>query len=300
MRRGLGFWYDGLPSPSQHRTTDFPVRRNIFHAIDFGARLSECSTTKQLGLSTNRSTSRNNRFPVVRGRTIVPSVQEPPAADKRLPVLIDRSERVYGKVCLGSVEWAMVSVETVGNTFAVPGSGVAFADPPLPLLVTGVAGVAGYNAFRYFESRFPGRVIGTRRVENWRLCGPGIAACDIHDRDGMRRLFDRHQFASVLHAEGTCKLKSTGPGNSTGPSFSRSGVFRPRRWRPSRGRSHRSGDGLRAYHGGRRAIVVGAATVRLRLANLAANGRKLQWARWRHRLDPIPFSEAKAGDAVLR
>ncbi len=44
-----------------------------------------------------------------------------------------------------------------------------FADPPLPLLVTGVAGVAGYNAFRYFESRFPGRVIGTRREENWRL-----------------------------------------------------------------------------------------------------------------------------------
>lgn len=85
---------------------------------------------------------------------------------------------------------------------------VSFPAPRLPLLVTGVAGVAGYNAFRYFERRFPGQVIGTRRVDNWRLCGPGITACDIHDRDGLRRLFDRHQFASVLHAEGTCKLKS--------------------------------------------------------------------------------------------
>jgi dTDP-4-dehydrorhamnose reductase len=107
----------------------------------------------------------------------------------------------------------MVSVEGAGSAEGAEsvggaGSAVPFADPPLPLLVTGVAGVAGYNAFRYFESRYPGRVIGTRRVDNWRLCGPGIAPCDIHDRDGMRRLFDRHQFASVLHAEGTCKLKS--------------------------------------------------------------------------------------------
>ncbi|MFO0902962.1 MAG: sugar nucleotide-binding protein [Pirellulales bacterium] len=81
-------------------------------------------------------------------------------------------------------------------------------DVPLPLLVTGVAGVAGYNAFRYFQQRHPGQVVGTRRADNWRLSGPGIAACDIHDRDALRRLFDRYAFASVLHAEGTCKLKS--------------------------------------------------------------------------------------------
>jgi dTDP-4-dehydrorhamnose reductase len=81
-------------------------------------------------------------------------------------------------------------------------------DPPLPLLVTGIAGVPGYNAFHYFRQRYPGQVIGTRRAENWPLAGEGIAACDGSDPDGMKRLFDRYQFASVLSAEGTCKLKS--------------------------------------------------------------------------------------------
>lgn len=82
------------------------------------------------------------------------------------------------------------------------------SDPPLPLLITGLAGVPGFNAFRYFSRRFPGRVIGTRRCDNWPLSGDGIVACDIHHHDGLRRLFDRHQFRSVLSCEGTCKLKS--------------------------------------------------------------------------------------------
>jgi dTDP-4-dehydrorhamnose reductase len=81
-------------------------------------------------------------------------------------------------------------------------------DPPLPLLVTGIAGVAGFNSFLYFGSLYPGRVIGTRRADNWRLTGPGVAACDIYDHDGLRRLFDQYQFAAVLSCEGTCKLKS--------------------------------------------------------------------------------------------
>ncbi|NLF71032.1 MAG: sugar nucleotide-binding protein [Candidatus Anammoximicrobium sp.] len=81
-------------------------------------------------------------------------------------------------------------------------------DPPLPLLITGIAGVAGYNAFDYFHRRYPGRVIGTRRADNVLLSGPAIEACDIYDADTMQRLFDRYQFASVLSCEGTCKLKS--------------------------------------------------------------------------------------------
>jgi dTDP-4-dehydrorhamnose reductase len=80
--------------------------------------------------------------------------------------------------------------------------------PPLPLLVTGVAGVAGYNAFRYFRKRYGEAVVGTRRADNWPLDGAGIAACDVFDSDGMRRLFDTYQFAAVLSCEGTCKLKS--------------------------------------------------------------------------------------------
>jgi len=80
--------------------------------------------------------------------------------------------------------------------------------PPLPLLITGVAGVAGYNAFRYFRERYGPQVVGTRRTDNWPLQREGIVACDCDDRDSLARLFDQHQFASVLNAEGTCKLKS--------------------------------------------------------------------------------------------
>ncbi|MEC9004037.1 MAG: sugar nucleotide-binding protein [Planctomycetota bacterium] len=82
------------------------------------------------------------------------------------------------------------------------------ADPPLPLLVTGVAGVAGFNAFHYFQERYPGQVFGTRRVDNWPLSGPGIHGCDVEDYEGFAALFEKHRFQSVLNCEGTCKLKS--------------------------------------------------------------------------------------------
>lgn len=80
--------------------------------------------------------------------------------------------------------------------------------PPVPLLIPGIAGVAGYNAFRYFSARYPGQVIGTRRVDNWPLAGVGVEPCEMHDRDSLARLFDRYQFRAVLNCEGTCKLKS--------------------------------------------------------------------------------------------
>src|SRR5947207_1446313 len=80
--------------------------------------------------------------------------------------------------------------------------------PPLPLLITGVAGVAGYNALAYFQGRYPGRVIGIRQHDNWRLVGPGVLACNAEDRDGLARLFDEHGFRSVLDCAGNCALKS--------------------------------------------------------------------------------------------
>jgi dTDP-4-dehydrorhamnose reductase len=81
-------------------------------------------------------------------------------------------------------------------------------NPPLPLLVTGVAGVAGYNAFHYLRRKYGPSVIGIRRSDNWPLRGEGIVACDGDDHEMLARLFDKHQFASVLNCEGTCKLKS--------------------------------------------------------------------------------------------
>src|SRR5262245_12336429 len=78
----------------------------------------------------------------------------------------------------------------------------------LPLLVTGITGVAGYNAFRALRSRYPGQVIGIRPHQTFRLTGPGIVAQDAEDAAGMRRLFDLHGFRGVLNAVGNCALKS--------------------------------------------------------------------------------------------
>jgi len=75
-------------------------------------------------------------------------------------------------------------------------------------MVTGVAGVAGYNAFHYFRRKFGKQVVGIRRKDNWPLRGEGILACDGDDRDTLARLFEKYQFAAVLNCEGTCKLKS--------------------------------------------------------------------------------------------
>lgn len=80
--------------------------------------------------------------------------------------------------------------------------------PPLPLLITGVAGVAGYNAFHYFRQLYSEQVIGTRRTDNWPLAGEGIVPCDVDDREGMQRVIEEHGIRAVLNCEGTCKLKS--------------------------------------------------------------------------------------------
>lgn len=78
----------------------------------------------------------------------------------------------------------------------------------LPLLVTGVSGVAGLNAFHELHARYPGQVIGVRPHATWKLTGPGIVPLDAEDADGMRRLFDHYGFRSVLNAVGNCALKS--------------------------------------------------------------------------------------------
>src|SRR5437763_1116924 len=81
------------------------------------------------------------------------------------------------------------------------------AQPPLPLLITGIAGVAGYNALDYFQAKYPGQVFGIRQEDNWRLSGPGIVACNAENHARLARLFDEHQFRSVLDCAGNCALK---------------------------------------------------------------------------------------------
>jgi dTDP-4-dehydrorhamnose reductase len=80
--------------------------------------------------------------------------------------------------------------------------------PALPLLITGVAGVTGYNALGYFQSRFPGQVIGIRQQNNWRLNTRGAVACNAEDRGQLLQLFDRYQFRSVLNCAGNCALRA--------------------------------------------------------------------------------------------
>lgn len=81
-------------------------------------------------------------------------------------------------------------------------------DVPLPLLITGAAGVAGYNALTYFQARYPGQVVAIRQRDNWRLDGPGIVACNSEDHEGLERVFEEHRFAAVLDCAGNCALKS--------------------------------------------------------------------------------------------
>jgi dTDP-4-dehydrorhamnose reductase len=79
---------------------------------------------------------------------------------------------------------------------------------PLPLLITGVSGVAGYNALAWFQRRHPGRVVGIRPTRTWQLAGPGVVALDTEDRTGLVALFQAHRFGAVLNGTGNCALKS--------------------------------------------------------------------------------------------
>jgi dTDP-4-dehydrorhamnose reductase len=84
----------------------------------------------------------------------------------------------------------------------------AYESIPLPLLITGVAGVAGYNALDYFRARYPGQVIAIRQEDNWPLRGEGIVPCDAENHGRLRTLFDEYQFGSVLNCAGNCALRA--------------------------------------------------------------------------------------------
>lgn len=79
---------------------------------------------------------------------------------------------------------------------------------PLPLLITGVAGVAGYNAFHYFRGKYPGQVFAIRQEDNWRLRGEGVVACNAEDHHRLRELFEQYRFQSILNCAGNCALRA--------------------------------------------------------------------------------------------
>jgi dTDP-4-dehydrorhamnose reductase len=77
----------------------------------------------------------------------------------------------------------------------------------LPLLITGITGVAGYNAFHYLHKRYPGQIVGIRPHQTWRLNGDAIIPLDIKDSAGLRQLFRAQRFRAVLNCIGNCALK---------------------------------------------------------------------------------------------
>jgi dTDP-4-dehydrorhamnose reductase len=82
------------------------------------------------------------------------------------------------------------------------------APVPLPLLITGVSGVAGYSAFFHFRRLFPGQLVGIRPTRTWKLVGPALAALDTENETELADLFRLHRFRAVLNATGSCALKS--------------------------------------------------------------------------------------------
>lgn len=78
----------------------------------------------------------------------------------------------------------------------------------LPLLITGVTGVPGYSAFRYFHAKYPNHVTAIRPVRYWPLRDEGIVPLDIEDRRGLAILMKQKKFRSVLNGAGSCALKS--------------------------------------------------------------------------------------------
>ncbi len=78
----------------------------------------------------------------------------------------------------------------------------------LPLLITGITGVAGYHALFDFLQRHPGQVLGIRPTKTWQMVGPGVVPMDTEDEEGLLGLFRQHGFRSVLNTTGNCALKS--------------------------------------------------------------------------------------------
>jgi dTDP-4-dehydrorhamnose reductase len=79
-------------------------------------------------------------------------------------------------------------------------------DEFLPMLITGVAGVAGYNAFAFFRQKYGRQVIGQRPNNNWRLAGEGIVGADLENPKELKELLN-HDFKTIVNCGGSCALR---------------------------------------------------------------------------------------------
>lgn len=83
----------------------------------------------------------------------------------------------------------------------------------LPVLVAGLPGVPGFNAFLWLRRLFPGQVFGIAPPHLPAFTHPesglgdGFLACDPERPGGLEELFRIHGFRAVLDASGWCALK---------------------------------------------------------------------------------------------
>jgi len=78
----------------------------------------------------------------------------------------------------------------------------------LPVLVCGIAGVSGYNAFHWFKERYGENVIGQRPRRNWNLNGENIVGHDLSEVDAIRSVIQKHKVRTVINCGGSCALKA--------------------------------------------------------------------------------------------
>ncbi len=80
--------------------------------------------------------------------------------------------------------------------------------PPLPLLITGVTGVSGYNALAYFQTRFPGQVYGIIPPDTIGFKAQDTFFCNPEQYQELEELVDRLKIRSILDCSGNCALKA--------------------------------------------------------------------------------------------
>lgn len=78
----------------------------------------------------------------------------------------------------------------------------------IPVMVCGIAGVSGYNAFHGLRQRYGQNVIGQRPRRNWNLTGENIVGHDLSETDAIRSIIDGRQIRSVVNCGGSCALKA--------------------------------------------------------------------------------------------
>ena len=105
-----------------------------------------------------------------------------------------------------SATYDKIARESLRQFDALPGT--TLPDPPLPLLITGGTGVAGYAALAYFQTRFPGRVYAAVQETDVDFPAPDLLFLDLRDYAALERLFDEKKIAAILDCAGNCALKA--------------------------------------------------------------------------------------------